>query len=251
VSYYAGYNDASLTLVSLAGVPGATGATGPTGSIGAVTNWASGTTYSAGNVVFCPQSGACSTGAQGSSWVFVNATPTAGQDPYNNATYWQQIAAAGLNGSNGSVGATGATGATGPAGTAATGASPSGVPYSVSTYSISQASANYLLPGGQQYSAGSLYSAVLTYVPTACTPSMTFYNNTGVSLTPNLISVTVSGFTYTNAGSTSPTLSCTASGGSSCSVTATGQLSAGQYISITAPSPNGNYGVASIAFSCQ
>jgi hypothetical protein len=45
--------------------------------------------------------------------VYVNATPSAGHDPYNNTTYWQQIAAAGLNGTNGSNGATGATGATG------------------------------------------------------------------------------------------------------------------------------------------
>jgi Phage Tail Collar Domain/Collagen triple helix repeat (20 copies) len=90
------------------GPVGPTGATGATGTIGAVSNYAGGTTYSQGQVVYCQSSGACATADQGSTYLYINASSTAGNDP-GNTTYWQQIAAAGLNG---------ATGATGPSGTA-------------------------------------------------------------------------------------------------------------------------------------
>jgi hypothetical protein len=106
-------NTASLTLVGLTGgAVGATGATGATGTIGAVSNYLSGTTYSAGTVVYCQAAGNCSTAGQGSSYVYINGSSSAGNNP-PNTTYWQQIAAAGANGSNGATGATGAAGATG------------------------------------------------------------------------------------------------------------------------------------------
>ena len=66
-----------------------------------MTNWSSGTTYSSGEVVYCPVSGACSTNGQGSSWVSL-VNNNIGHDPYNTkGTDWQEIAAAGANGTNG------------------------------------------------------------------------------------------------------------------------------------------------------
>jgi hypothetical protein len=99
------------------GSTGFTGTTGATGTLSAVANYSSSVTYSFGNVVYCPLSGHCNTAQQGSSFVYINATSAAGHDP-SNTTFWQQIVAAGLNGSNGadgSTGSTGANGATGPA----------------------------------------------------------------------------------------------------------------------------------------
>jgi hypothetical protein len=77
-------------------------------------------------VVYCPASGNCITIQQGSSFVYINNTSSAGHDP-SNTTYWQQIAAAGAMGDVGAVGAKGSTGATGAEGaTGATGAAGSG-----------------------------------------------------------------------------------------------------------------------------
>ncbi|MEO6923927.1 MAG: hypothetical protein ABI142_08880, partial [Bryocella sp.] len=109
----------SLSLVSIG-----QGATGATGSIGAVTNYSASATYSSGMVVYCPASGACTTGAQGSSYIYVSGSPSAGKDPYNNTGYWQQITAAGATGLNGVAGVSGVNGATGATG--ATGAAGSG-----------------------------------------------------------------------------------------------------------------------------
>jgi hypothetical protein len=110
------------TGIGLAGATGATGSTGATGTLGAVSQYSSTATYTSGSVVYCNAGGNCNTAQQGSSFVYIYGSATSGHDP-GNTTYWQQIAAAGLNGSNGATGSTGpsgdvgATGATGPAGT--------------------------------------------------------------------------------------------------------------------------------------
>jgi hypothetical protein len=70
---------------------GPTGAQGPQGSIGAATEWASGTPYDIGNVVFCNTT--CAT--NGSSYVSLIASNT-GNDPSATPADWQMIAEAGV-----------------------------------------------------------------------------------------------------------------------------------------------------------
>jgi hypothetical protein len=80
--------------------------------LGAVANYSTTATYTYGTVVYCQASGGCATAAQGSSYVYINASPTVTgttNEPVNN-TYWQQIAAAGSVGPAGPAGAAGANG---------------------------------------------------------------------------------------------------------------------------------------------
>jgi hypothetical protein len=115
--------------IGITGATGATGATGPQGPIGLTgatgatgtfsfaSNYAGGTTYTQGQVVFC--SSLCS--VNGSSYIsLVNGN--LGFDPPTSNVKWALIAQAGATGATGATGPagptgpTGATGATGPAG---------------------------------------------------------------------------------------------------------------------------------------
>jgi hypothetical protein len=88
---------------------------GATGSIGAATEWASGTTYAVGNVVFCNTT--CAT--NGSSYVSLIAGNT-GHDPSANPSDWQMIASVGAPGTAGAAATVGiGTVSTGAAGSSA------------------------------------------------------------------------------------------------------------------------------------
>jgi len=89
----------SAAILSFVIPQGPTGPQGPQGSIGAATEWASGTTYSIGNVVFCNTT--CAT--NGSSYVSLINSNT-GYDPSANPADWQMIARVGATGAQGSQG---------------------------------------------------------------------------------------------------------------------------------------------------
>jgi hypothetical protein len=229
---------------------------GATGSITGVANYVSATSYTYGSVVYCPRSGACTTNAQGSSYVFIHATAAAGQDPYNNATYWQQIAAVGLEGATGATGATGtagavgaagATGATGPAGAAGTGASISGgIGVTYSSHSVNSTGYIYCNPlassGCSNVTTGATYNAIM---PTSCKVLVTIYSP--VVETFSLQNGTTIGGTYTNLGSC--TISGTATPADSCSISG-GTVSAGTYVILNAGSTPAGTSFTT-AFSCQ
>ncbi|WP_216850525.1 hypothetical protein [Granulicella sp. L46] len=95
-----------------AGPAGAPGPQGPVGTLGTVTNWASSTAYTIGQVVFCA---ACST--SGSSYIAL--VTNFNIDPPTNPGVWNLIARAGAfgpEGSQGPIGPAGPAGAAGPAG---------------------------------------------------------------------------------------------------------------------------------------
>ena len=240
-------------LTGVAGATGATGAAGATGSITGVTNYASATSYSVGAVVYCPRSGACSTSAQGSSYVYVHATAAAGQDPYNNTTYWQQVTAAGLVGNTGATGATGAagpagaTGATGPAGSAGSGASISGgIAAMYSSHSVNSAgyvNCNPMASSGcSNVTTGATYNAVM---PISCHGLITIYSPVSDTFTLN---------NYTSIGGTATSLgSCTNSSSgtpaNSCTIDA-GTITVGTYIILNAGNTPAGTSFTT-AFSCQ
>jgi hypothetical protein len=210
------------------GATGATGSTGATGTIGTVSNWASGTTYSAGQVVYCQAAGACVTAGQGSSYVSLISSNT-GHDPHTtNGTDWAQITAAGADGSNGATGSVGATGATG-----ATGGTNSFT--FVSSYT-NQASntPNYLPPNGGL--GGALTFPQLTYnaAPSACTvKSLTVYGDVVSGAEAEILTATV--FKNDSATSMTCALSTTTTPGavSPCSdSTHTFSVSAGDRLTI-------------------
>lgn len=98
-------------LVGPTGPTGATGPAGPTGTFSFASNYATATTYTEGQVVFCAT--ACST--NGSSYIsLVNGN--SGFDPPANNAQWALIAEGGAPGTPGATGATGATGPIGPGG---------------------------------------------------------------------------------------------------------------------------------------
>jgi len=93
------------------GPAGPTGPTGATGTFSLASNYATATTYSQGQVVFC--STTCST--NGSSYISL-ADGNTGFDPPTSNVKWALIAQAGAIGATGATGPAGPTGPTGPTG---------------------------------------------------------------------------------------------------------------------------------------
>jgi hypothetical protein len=230
---------AGATGATGAGVAGPTGAVGPTGATGA--NGIAGPTGA--NGIAGP------TGANGI------AGPTGAAGPVGAAGPKGATGATGANGLNGS---NGATGPTGPAGNGGTGAVPLGLPYSVNGHNLS-GSQEYFNPVSTNNTTAVAFSAIsTTYVPTACTPSMTIYSNSTSTVEWVLQAVVPSTGTQSWTAPTTPATTasalvgtyCTTTGVSSCSVTGTGKLTVGTYITINTslvPAAGG----AAIAFSCQ
>lgn len=243
-----------------AGAAGPQGPQGPAGTIGAVTSYSSTATYSLGNVVYCPNPGACVSADQGSSYVYINAASSSGNDP-SNTTYWQEIAAAGAQGPQGPAGATGPAGPTGPQGPAgangssATGASPSGVPVMVSSiFTMNNNNILFCNPytGSCATSYGALSTSQFIFVPTACTPSITGFNNT-----TEYMHIVVFNEGYgqgQTAASTSPNYDgdCYVGPGQSCSTTAP-PLGSNSYVTIGVQTFHNfsTSGTVAVAFSCN
>jgi Collagen triple helix repeat (20 copies)/TGF-beta propeptide len=170
------------------GPTGATGATGPTGATGTfslASNYASGTTYSQGQVVFCAT--ACST--NGSSYISL-VSGNAGFDPPTSNVKWGLIAQAGATGTTGATGATGATGPSGPTGptgaTGATGAAgPAGSGAHIFLASVVLGQANVatqffsLNSSGEPSQSGTFitYNQFATTLPQACTFDSMYVNS--------------------------------------------------------------------------
>jgi Collagen triple helix repeat (20 copies) len=113
-------NTGAIGITGPQGPAGPTGQTGATGTFSFASNYAAGTTYSQGQIVFC----ATTCTRNGSSYIsLVNGN--VGFDPPTSNVKWALIAEAGAIGATGAVGpagptgptgATGATGSAGPAG---------------------------------------------------------------------------------------------------------------------------------------
>jgi len=136
---------------------------GEPGTIGSVTNWASGTSYSTGQVVYCA---ACTT--NGSSYIsLVDANQN--HDPSSTSGFWTLIAQAGATGATGSTGLTGSTGANGAAATISVGTVTTGAAGSSANVSnagnSSAAVFNFTIPQGEPGTIGAVtnYSTSATY----------------------------------------------------------------------------------------
>jgi hypothetical protein len=242
-------------LTGAAGATGATGAAGATGTLGTVTNYSSSTSYSTGMVVFCPRSGACTTSAQGSSYVYVHATPASAQDPYNNTTYWQQVTAVGLTGitgatgNTGAIGTTGATGATGSAGSAGSGATLSGgIGVTYSTHSVNATGYDDCNPLASSSCSNVTTAATTSFlVPTSCHALITVYSLTSATFT--LENSSTIGGSLTPLGSTCTTSSSSGTPVNSCSIDG-GTVTGGTYLILNAGSTPATTSFTT-AFSCQ
>ncbi|WP_216843044.1 DNRLRE domain-containing protein [Granulicella sp. S190] len=92
------------------GAQGATGVAGPTGTFNFASNYATATTYTQGQIVFCAT---CTT--NGSTYISLG-NGNQGFDPPTNSSRWALIAQAGATGATGAIGPQGVTGTIGPAG---------------------------------------------------------------------------------------------------------------------------------------
>jgi hypothetical protein len=158
------------------------------------------------------------------------------------------------------LGAT-APGATGPS---ATGASPSGFPYTVTAHSLIS---GYQYPqvywnpseSGNNETGNPISDTDVALMPTSCTPSMTAYS-------PTAVSVTMAQESFPNTGyGGSPIMfyiaGCQISSGpvnsngngtlQSCSATASAPVSAGTYLTVIVSGNGNNIGIGGLAFSCQ
>jgi hypothetical protein len=230
------------------GAAGVAGATGPAGANG--TAGAAGATGPAGANGAAGAAGA--TGAAGPAGA-VGATGPAGAAGAKGAT-----GAAGANGTNGTNGTNGATGATGPAGSGGTGAAPLGIPYAVNGHNLSGTQEYFNPVATSNTTALAFSAAATTYVTTACTPSMTVFSESTSTVEWVLQAVTPATGTQSWTAPTTPATTasalvgtqCTTTGVSSCSVTGSGKLTVGTFITInTSVVPLA--GGAAIAFSCQ
>ncbi|HTB12452.1 MAG TPA: DNRLRE domain-containing protein [Bryobacteraceae bacterium] len=227
------------------GVAGPAGATGATGAVGPA--GATGVTGATG--VAGPAGATGATGAVGPAGA-AGATGTAGAKGATGAV--------GATGPAGPAGAAGATGATGPAGSYGTGAAPLGIPFAVNGHNLSGTQEYFNPVGTNNTTALAFSAAATTYVAAACTPSMTIYSHSTSTVEWVLQAVTPSTGTQSWTAPTTPATTasalvgmfCTTTGVSSCSVTGTGQLTVGTFITInTSVVPLA--GGAAIAFSCK
>ena len=258
------------------GPAGANGVTGPTGATGAnataAGTWSagggsgSGGSYNAGDVVFYSptQSSYISSASNNTAtppaapWQLLAAqgpTGSQGATGPTGLTGATGIGTTGAAGATGPAGPAGATGPTGPAGSAGSGATPTAIPLTINAHQTGATTQEFFNPSNG--SVGTTLSTVNTVtIPASCKPSMTVYSyeNNTITWTMNTVtpSNTTSTWTLGSAIATTPaTCQTTATVGSSCTVTATSNLTtAGTVITIT-NSGTLNAGGATIAFSCQ